>query len=132
MLSEWCINDQPPLGYTYGSLSAGVSLKELLDHVGISNADLDTECSDEDLTSLAFKISSWKFVARFLDLEETDIVDITDKHVSEKERAHLMLKRWKERLGFKATFRVLVEVFLEKLKNAQMAEEVCHQLKSKF
>ena len=100
--------------------------------MGLSNADLDTKCSDEDLTSLATKISSWESVARFLGLKETDIVDITDKHVSEKESAHLMLKRWKERLGFKATFRVLVEVFLENLTNAHMAEQVCRQLKSKF
>lgn len=110
---------------------AGVSLVDLLEHVGVSADDLKTKCSDGDLNSLSLVIPSWETVAPFLNLKETDIEDIRSDSTKARVKTLNMLKKWKKRHGFRATFKFLVDVFLIQLEDAEMAEEVCKQLKSK-
>ena len=110
---------------------AGVNLEDLLEHVGLSTDDLDTKCSDEDLSNLSLVIPSWETVSPFLSLKEADIEDIRSESDKNRAKVFNMLKKWKKRHGFRATFRVLVDVFLMKLEDADMAEKVCKQLSSK-
>lgn len=108
-----------------------MSIEELAAHVGLSLTDLDTRCEEEDLSELSLLIPVWSKVAPFLKLTDADIEDIDSESSKSRVKALNMLKKWKGKLAFRATFKVLVEVFL-KLGDAEMAEKVCGQLKSEF
>ena len=110
---------------------AVVNLEELLEHVKLSTDDLNTKCHEQDLGDLSLLIPSWEAVSPFLNLKDADIEDIRSEGKENRMKVLNMLKKWKKRHGFRATFRVLVDVFLLKLEDANMAEEVCKQLKSK-
>jgi hypothetical protein len=108
---------------------AGVGLGELVEHVGLSDADLGTRCEDEDLSDLCLLIPSWKTLAPFLKLTDTEIEDIDSDNSKSREKVLSMLKKWKRKHTFQATYKVLVEVFL-KVGDAETAEKVCNHLKS--
>lgn len=110
---------------------AGVDIEELIAHVGLPFADLNTRCEERDLLELSLLIPSWDKVAPFLELSEADIEDIDSESSKSRAKVLNMLKKWKGKHAFRATFKVLVEVFL-KLGDAEMAEKVCNHLKSKF
>lgn len=109
-----------------------MSLADLLEHTSLSAADLDMRCTKEDLDDLSLVVPSWTTLAPFLKLSEPEIEDIDSDNSKSRVKTHKMLLKWKQKYGFKATFRVLVDVFLLKLGDADMAESVCEQLKSKL
>ena len=111
---------------------AGVSLDELIAYVGVSLGDLDARCEDDDLAELSQPISaSWKLLAPFLKLTDAEIEDIDSDNAKTRLKVLSMLKVWKKKNAFQATFRVLVEVLL-KVGDAETAEKVCRHLKSEL
>ena len=107
-----------------------VSIEELLDHVGLVQEDLKTECSDDDLKEISLRISNWERYAPFLKLTEADREDIETKN-TKGSRVLLALQRWKQMFAFKATFEFLVKDVFLKNNDATIARDVCQQLKSK-
>ena len=76
-------------------------------------------------------ITNWEKYAPLLKLPDADAQDIHNRSHKQGEKMLLALQRWKQMFAFKATFEFLVqEVFLA-VNDAEVAENVCHQLKGK-
>ena len=58
---------------------AGVTLEELIAHVGISTDELNKPCSDEHITSISLFLANWQTVAPLLGLTETDEEDVEEE-----------------------------------------------------
>ena len=106
---------------------AGVTFEELIDYVGISADKLNNPCSDEHITSISLFLTNWQTVAPHLGLTETDEEDVEEEGKKTHDKRYKMLRRWKNKNLFKATYQVLVDVFL-KLHRADLAEKVCRLL----
>ena len=106
---------------------AGVTLEELIAHVSISAYELNKPCSDEHITSISLFLTNWQTVAPHLGLTETDEEDIEEEGKKTQDKRYKTLRRWKNKNLFKATYQVLVDVFL-KLSRADLAEKVCQLL----
>ena len=106
---------------------AGITFEELIAYVGISADKLNKPCSDEHITSISLFLTNWQTVAPLLGLTETDEEDIEEEGKKTQDKRYKTLRRWKDKNLFKATYRVLVDVFL-KLGKANLAEKVCRLL----
>ena len=106
---------------------AGVTFEELIAYVGISADKLNKPCSDEHITSISLFLANWQTVAPLLGLSETDEEDVEEKGKKTQDKRYITLRKWKCKNLFKATYRVLVDVFL-KLSRADLAEKVCRLL----
>ena len=107
-----------------------VTFEELITHVGISPDKLNKPCSDEDIASTSLFLTNWRTVAPLLGLTETDEEDVEEEGKKMQHKRYSTLQRWKNKYLFKATYRVLVDVFL-KLSRADLAERVCKLLVDK-
>ena len=105
---------------------AGVTISELVEAVGISEAILRERCTDEHLNIVA-RFLDWRTTAPCLGLSENEIEDIEDEDRRNDVRRRKTLQLWKRKHCFKATYRRLVEVFLC-LGRADHAEELCRLL----
>ena len=105
---------------------AGVTVSELVEAVGISEASLRERCTDEHLNIVA-RFLDWRTAAPRLGLSENEIEDIEDEDRRNEARRRKTLQIWKRKHCFKATYRRLVEVFLC-LGRADHAEELCRLL----
>ena len=107
---------------------SGVTLDELLKHVGLTDEQLDETCTHEHLRGIALFLMSWRTLAPQLELSSK--VDAIEKDAhSEEERKQKFFEAWKAKFAFKATYRVLVEALL-KIGSADQAEQVCRSLVS--
>ena len=76
------------------------------------HCDLNQECSDQDFAEISRSIVEWREIAPFLGLAEADeiaIRDSTPNSVPTQKMA--MLRKWKEKLGTKATYKRLCQAF---------------------
>ena len=106
---------------------AGVKFEELIDFVGISADKLNKSCSDAHITSISLFLANWQTLIPHLGLTETDEEDIVEEGKTTRDKRYKTLRRWKDKNLFKATYRILVDVFL-KLGRADLAERVCRLL----
>ena len=106
---------------------AGVTFEELIAHVGISADKLNKPCSDEHITSISLFLTNWQTVAPLLGLSETDEEDVEEEGKKTQDKRYKTLRRWKAKNLFKATYRVIVDVFLT-LGRADLADKVCRLL----
>ena len=76
------------------------------------HCDLNQECSDQHFAELSRSIVEWHEIAPFLGIAEADeiaIRDSTPNSVPAQKMA--MLRKWKQKLGTKATYERLCQVF---------------------
>ena len=66
-------------------------------------------CSEEHLRVIAQKIAIWQGIAPYLALTEVDDANIESHHPSLQSLA--MLRKWKQKLGKKATYKKLADAF---------------------
>ena len=72
--------------------------------------DWDKQCSEQHLDRISTHIDNWQAISPFLLLSQVDEVEISfHRPVSEQRIA--MLKKWKQKLGTRATYKKLYEVF---------------------
>ena len=107
---------------------AAISLEELLEEVGVCPEKLNNSISDDHLREIGIFLTSWRKVATYLKLNESDMDAIEQEEKDEQMKKLKVLQKWKGKFGFKATYRKLVEVLLS-LAMADVAEKVCHLLK---
>ena len=78
-------------------------------------ADFDTRfdepCSEDHLADIFMLITDWRAVAPKLGLTEAEEIAILESTHSVPARKMAMLRRWKQKLGAKATYKRLVEAF---------------------
>ena len=84
---------------------------------------LEKPCKDKHLSELALSITDWKSIAPFLGLTEAEESEIEDCKKVRTQKIK-MLRKWRSKLGKKATYRNLVEVLL-KLEETDLAEKLC-------
>ena len=102
---------------------AGITFEELIVHVDISVDELNKPCCDDHIASISLFLADWQTVAPLLGLTETDEEDVEEGKKTQDKR-YKTLRKWKSKNSFKATYRVLVDVFLN-LVRADLAEKVC-------
>ena len=107
---------------------AAITLKELLEQVGVYPEKLNESISDDHLLEIALFLPSWRTVIPYLGLSEMDVNDVEQGGKNEKDKRLKALQMWKGKFGFKATYKKLVEVLLS-LAIADVAEKVCHIVK---
>ena len=107
---------------------AAITLKELLEKVGVHPEKLNAFISDDHLREIALILPSWKTIAQFLGLDESDLDAIEQEEKKDQVMKLKALQKWKGKFGFKATYKKLVEVLLS-LAMADVAEKVCRLLK---
>ena len=76
------------------------------------HCDLNQECSEQHFAKISRLIVDWREIAPFLRLteaEEINIRDSTPHSIPTQKMA--MLRKWKEKLGTKATYKCLCQAF---------------------
>ena len=107
---------------------AAITLNELLKQTEISLAKLEKCTSDEHICAIAIFLTSWQTVTAYLGLSENDLDAVKQEGKNEQDKRLIALQKWKHKFGFKATYKMLVEVLLS-LSMADIAEKICHLLK---
>ena len=80
---------------------------------------------DQDLERLSRKIEEWKPLARRL-LESSELEALHKENEKWSEKAFAMLRKWKQKNGFEATYRCLYDALCHDLVNRKdLAEEFC-------
>ena len=101
-----------------------VLVLELLNKLHLSQGQLDVEISDEHLTEASGIIDDHEILGSELGLTEVEMSDINQKHNSPELRRLATLRKWKQKVSWKATYLVLVKALLKKSR-ADFARDVC-------
>ena len=104
------------------------SYEDLLARHKVNSSLMQQTISDDHLTELASRLDKWETLARSLRLSSTDIENVKSLGDVEIQRYEL-LKCWKQRCGSMATYKALVEAFLE-INRTDFAEKVVALLQS--
>ena len=107
----------------------GLSIKEVADHAGVGLDVLSKEFSDAVSLDLANFCVEWKSIGMRVGLTEGDLTAINGDNGTVKEKRVGMLKQWKSKFAFKATYRALIEALLAVGRSAE-AIEACEVIKA--
>ena len=105
---------------------AGISLQELKDKFHLSQEQLDAEISDEHLKEASKIIADHEILGAELGLTQEEMTAISLEKTLELQRL-AMLRRWKQKLAWKANYRTLIEAHL-KCGRADRARDMCKLL----
>lgn len=93
---------------------------------------LDNELSEEHLREVSRIIDDHAIVGSELGLTDPEITAISSDASTQESKRKEMLKKWKQKNAFKATYRLLIEALLRSSR-ADNAQVVCELLtKSKY
>ena len=103
-------------------------MTQLLERKGIDSSQVDGICTRENLVKISMFLESWRTVVCHLKhIESVDVEEVEREGTGEKEKKLKILEKWKCKLAFKATYRVLIEALLE-AGRADQAMKVCDLL----
>ena len=105
-----------------------VKLCDLLSHCKLEEADLDREVLSADYNKISRYLCKWKLLVPELGLTEAELEAIEENHSKEEARRVSLLKEWKAKFAWKATYRVLIEALLG-IQRAEDATGICQLLK---
>lgn len=71
---------------------------------------LNRRFTDEELGVIAGQILEWEDKARGLELTEVEIEDIQNDYRKSRMQKAAVMRRWKEKMAFKATLRELIQI----------------------
>ena len=96
--------------------------------VGLRPEKLDEACSEAMFVSLAGSLDPWRliFIGPGL-LTDVEVNDVESVARPEQEMIVACLRKWRAKIGAKATYRVLVQAALDN-DRASKAEEMCRCL----
>ena len=75
------------------------------------HCDLNQECSDIHFAEISISIVDWREIAPFLGLTVAEEIVIRDSTNSVPSQKIALLRKWKEKLGTKATYKQLCQAF---------------------
>ena len=111
---------------------AHVTLQELKDHTGVTNKQLQLQCSDDHLEKIAPKIGNWTSYAFMLKLDEWQIQAVrVNQDLNYLHKIMEVLKMWKKNNVQNATYLNLVRGCL-KVGDGVVAANVCELAISEF
>ena len=92
---------------------AELTLQDVAAQAGLKTLDvLDQECSQQVLLRLAKHCVDWQLTGFHLELTKSDIVAVDEDCRTAEQKRVEMLRKWKEKFAFKATYRVFIEALL--------------------
>ena len=109
-------------------IKMALSVEGLAARAGV--VDINTECSKDDILSLASYCDPWQLIGQRLGLTPAQISAIDGDNRNTDLKRLGALQKWKEMCVFKATYRVLVEALIDCGK-VQQGSEVCQHLAQK-
>ncbi len=112
-------------------VATSVTCNDLIQRTGVTQQDLERECSPKKLRTLSEHIFNWKILADDLELSPTDIFAIKTDPFAAKYGAREVLNRWHEKNGFNATYKILVDVMLRQ-SNVSLAQNICILAKGEY
>ena len=90
-----------------------VTIEDVIIKADISMDILERECSPGMLPNLANFFVDWKLIGCHLKLTAAEIAAIDGDNRTVDEKRVGMLMRWREKLAFKATYRILIQALLD-------------------
>ena len=102
-----------------------LKVEDLIAKSGVKN--IDKECSDNDILEFGDFCDPWELVGKYLRLGESELSAIAEDNRTVSLRRLGVLQKWKSKLAFKATYRVLIDALL-KCGKAHQALQVCQIL----
>jgi hypothetical protein len=103
-----------------------ISAEEVANEVGLAADELANPCDSGIISSLADYFCQWKVIFGSL-LSELDLSDVNRDNLTEEEKRIAVLRKWKARKGCGATYKVLVDILLNRGERYQ-AESLCKVL----
>ena len=107
-------------------MMAKVSAEEVANGVGLAAEELSKPCDSNIIPSLANCFSQWKVIFGSL-LSELDLGDVDKENTTEEEKRIAALRKWRDRNGREATYKVLVDALLNRGQRYQ-AENLCGKI----
>lgn len=104
-----------------------ISLQDLKDRYQLSQDQLDKELTEEHLKQVSIIIDDHEIVGPEMGLTEAEITAINCDGNTQDQRNLEMLKIWKRKYHWNATYRMLIEALL-KCSRADHAQRVCELL----
>ena len=105
----------------------GISLQDVMDKLHLSQDQLDKEVSEEHLTEASNIIDDHEVLGPRLGLTEQEMTAIDRDAKTHDLKKKAMLKKWKQKNAWRATYRTLTEALL-KCSRADRAQDVCELL----
>ena len=105
----------------------GISLQDVMDKLHLSQDQLDKEVSEEHLTEASNIIDDHEVLGPRLGLTEQEMTAIDRDTKTHDLKKKAMLKKWKQKNAWRATYRTLTEALL-KCSRADRARDVCELL----
>ena len=104
-------------------MMAQISAEEVANGVGLAADELSKPCDNGIIPSLADCFSQWRVIFGSL-LSELDLGDVDRENLTEEEKRIAALRKWRARNGRGATYKVIMDVLLNKGERYQ-AESLC-------
>ena len=110
-------------------VGSGISLQDLIDIVGRRRTarQLDEEVSEEHLRDVSRIIDDHEIVGCELGLSSAEMEAINRYARTQQLKKVIMLRKWKEKFAWNATYRRLIEALL-KCRRVDDAQKVCELL----
>ena len=102
--------------------------KEVVNVVGLAadHDELSKSCDSSIIPSLADCFREWRVIFGSL-LSELDLGDVDRENTTEEEKRIAALRKWRDRKGHEATYKILVDALLNRGERYQ-AESLCKTL----
>ena len=107
-------------------MMAQISAEKVANGVGLAADELSKPCNGSIIPSLADCFSQWKVIFGSL-LSELDLSDVDKENSKEEEKRIAALRKWRDRNGCEATYKVLVDTLLNRGERYQ-AEILCRKI----
>ena len=107
-------------------MMAKVSAEEVANGVGLAADELLKPCDSNIIPSLADCFREWEVIFGSL-LSEIDVNYVNEDNTTGVKKRIAVLRKWRDRKGCKATYKVLVDALLSKGERYQ-AEILCHKI----
>ena len=106
------------------------NLDEVLRRHNLTEQQIDVACSHGHVVEIAGKLSTWKYLAFHIGLDETDVTDIErDNSHDHRSQCLAALQKWRQKFGSNATYLSLAKG-LEKVGRLDLVETVCEIFQS--
>ena len=111
------------------TVKMAISVQDLVESCGLELACLDREVTYEDFHEISYCLTQWQPLAPKLIQDNTraEVEAIESEHSNAGKQKIAFLDTWKERMAYKATYRVLVDSLLS-IGKAEIARKVCKTL----
>ena len=143
MIRRACVKPSPPYNYflpylalvtglhcSVSSIMSGAPTYEsTLKHHGLTEEQMQVECSDGVILALVQKTIGWRNIAPYLDVDDSVVDAVVNEPTTDDEgKCRKFLERWKEKFGHVATLERLARCFISSGK-ATLADLVCEERK---